>query len=97
MQRFTGLSTEEQRSLDNLRKAGALRAAHPALRRGTRTTVHLEDWFWVYKVTYENDEVYVVINRDADKQWSPPSGFVDGLGNCANGVVPILSACIFVR
>ena len=97
MQRFTGLSTEEQRSLDNVRKAGALRAVHPALRRGTRTTVHLEDWFWVYKVTYENDEVYVAINRDADKQWSPPAGFVDGLGTCANGVVPILSACIFVR
>lgn len=97
MQKFTGLSTEEQRSLDNIRRAGSLRAAHPALRRGTRTTVHLEDWFWVYKVTYEDDEVYVAINRDANKQWAPPAGFVDGLGNCANGTVPILSSCIFVR
>jgi glycosidase len=97
MQRFTGLSAEEQRSLDNVRKAGSLRAAHPALRRGTRTTVHLEDWFWVYKVTYEDDEVYVAINRDDNRPWAPPSGFVDGLGNCSGGIVPILSSCIFVR
>ena len=97
MHRFTGLTTEEQRSLDNARKAGTLRAEHPALRRGARQTVHLEDWFWVYKVTYQDDEVYVAINRDADRSWAPPPGFVDGLGNCSGGTVPVLSSCIFVR
>jgi glycosidase len=97
MQRFTGLTTEEQRSLDNVRKAGTLRAAHPALRRGTRTTVVLEDWFWVYKLTYEDDEVYVALNRDANKTWAPPAGFTDGLGNCSGGTVPVLSSCIFVK
>jgi len=97
MQRFTGLSTEEQQSLANAQKAGKLRADHVALRRGTRTTVMLEDWFWVYKVTYDTDEVYVAINRDNTKQWSPPAGFVDGLGNCSGGQVPILSSCIFVK
>lgn len=97
MQRFTGLSAEEQASLTNLQKAGKLREAHPALRRGARTSVVVEDWYWVFKATYESDEVYVAINRDADKTWSPPAGFVDGLGNCKDGKVPILSSCIFVR
>jgi glycosidase len=97
MQRFTGLSADELASLANIRKVGLLRQQHPALRRGVRATVQLEDWFWVYKVTYEGDEVYVAINRDDNKQWSPPPGFVDGLGNCSNGVVPILSSCVFVR
>ncbi len=97
MQRFGGLSAAEQASLANARAAGTLRAEHVALRRGTRSTVHLEDYFWVYKVTHEGDEVYVAINRDNTKSWSPPAGFVDGLGNCANGVVPILTSCIFTK
>ena len=97
MQRFTGLSTEEQKSLTNAQKAGTLRSQHVALRRGTRQTVYLEDWFWVYKVTLDTDEVYVAINRDNTKQWSPPAGFVDGLGNCSGGQVPILTSCIFVK
>jgi hypothetical protein len=97
MQRFTGLSSEEQHSLDNARKAGTARAQHIALRRGTRETVWLEDWFWVYKVTYEDDVVYVALNRDNTKSWAPPAGYVDVLGNCAGGQVPILSSCIFVK
>ncbi len=97
MQRFSGLSTEEQKSLVNAQRAGKLRADHVALRRGTRTNVVVEDWFWVYKVTHEGDEVYVAINRDNTKQWSPPAGFVDGLGNCSGGQVPILTSCIFVK
>lgn len=97
MQKFTGLTTEEQKSLTNAQRAGKLRAEHVALRRGSRQTVLLEDWFWVYKVTYDTDEVYVAINRDNTKTWSPPAGFVDGLGNCSNGQVPILTSCIFVK
>ncbi len=97
MHRFDGLSFEEQKSLDHARKAGMLRAQHRALRRGTRTTVYLEDWFWVYKVVDGDDEVYVAINRDNPRSWAPPEGFVDGLGNCSGGVVPILSSCIFVK
>ena len=103
MQKFDDLSPEEQASLDNVRIAGLTREAHPALRRGLRQVVVLEDWFWVYRLTYEalpgdsegDDEVYVAINRDADKQWSPPPGYADVLGNCSGGVVPSLSSCIF--
>lgn len=97
MHKFAGLSLEEQRSLDHARKAGSLRAQHPALRRGTRSHVVVEDWFWVFKVSDGTEDVYVAINRDNTKSWSPPAGYVDGLGNCFGGTVPILSSCIFVK
>ncbi|MBA3460226.1 MAG: hypothetical protein H0T46_09725 [Deltaproteobacteria bacterium] len=97
MQRFSGLSTEEQASLTNAQRAGKARAQHAALRRGSRTNVVLEDWFWVYKVSDGNEDVYVALNRDNTKQWSPPSGYADVLGNCTGGAVPILSSCIFVK
>ena len=91
------LTAQEEQSLANIRKAGKLREQHPALRRGTRTHEVVEDWYWVYKLAYEDDVVYVAINRDDTKQWSPPPGYVDGLGNCSGGQVPILTPCIFVK
>lgn len=102
MHRFTGLTAEEQQSLEHARRAGTLRAQYRALRHGTRSTVHVEDWFWVYKLSMDGEDdgtgdVYVAINRDNAKQWSPPPGYVDGLGNCTGGVVPVLSSCIFVK
>ena len=96
MQRFTGLTADEEQSLAHVGAVGRLREAHPALRRGTREHEVVEDWFWVFKATYGDEVVYVAINRDADKSWSPPAGYVDRLGNCQNGVVPVLSSCIFV-
>ena len=97
MQRFTGLSTEEAKTLANAQKAGKARADHAALRRGKRSTVYLEDWFWVYKVSDGAEDIYVALNRDNTKQWSPPAGYADVLGNCSGGQVPILSSCIFVK
>jgi len=97
MMRFTGLTPDEISSLENARRAGLLREQHVALRRGARENVVVEDWFFVYKVSYQDDVVYVAINRDDDKSWSPPAGYIDGLGNCSNGVVPILTSCIFVE
>ncbi|MBL4686274.1 MAG: hypothetical protein JKY37_16895, partial [Nannocystaceae bacterium] len=96
MHRFEDLSAAELASLDNAQRAGSLRQAHPALRRGTRQTEVLEDFFWVYRVSHDEDVVYVAINRDADRSWDPPAGYVDGLGNCSGGTVPSLSSCIFV-
>jgi glycosidase len=97
MQRFTDLSAEEQASLENVQKAGRLREQYAPLRRGLRSHVVVEDWFWVYRVSYAGEDVYVALNRDDDKQWAPPAGYVDGLGNCANGLVPSMTSCIFVR
>lgn len=97
MQRFTGLSAEEMASLENARRVGQLREEHVALRRGSRNTVVVEDYFWVYRVSHMGDEVYVALNRDADKTWSPPSGFTDRLGNCSGGRVPSQQSCVFTR
>ena len=96
MQRFSGLSGDEQGSLENARLVGQLREEHPALRRGVRETEVLENYFWVYRVEHEGDVVYVAINRDADKSWDPPAGYVDALGNCDGGNVPSLRSCVFV-
>jgi hypothetical protein len=97
MHRFEGLSADEQASLDNARVLGRLREDHPALRRGARETVVVEDYFWVYRVEHDGDVVYVAINRDADKRWSPPSGYADALGNCDGGNVPSQRSCVFVE
>lgn len=96
MHRFEGLSGDEQDSLDNARILGLLREEHPALRLGARQTEVLESFFWVYRVEHEGDVVYVAINRDADRTWSPPAGYVDALGNCEGGTVPSMRSCVFV-
>lgn len=96
MQRFSDLSGDEQGSLDNARVLGVLREEHPALRRGARHNEVLEPYFWVYRVEHEGDVVYVAINRDADKGWDPPAGYVDALGNCDGGSVPSQRSCVFV-
>jgi glycosidase len=97
MQRFSGLSGDEQASLENAQLVGRLREEHPALRRGARETEVVEDYFWVYRVEHEDDVVYVAINRDADKSWDPPAGYVDALGNCEGGNVPSQRSCVFVQ
>jgi glycosidase len=96
MQRFSGLSGDEQASLDNARVLGRVREQHVALRRGFRQTVVVEPYFWVYRVEHDGDVVYVALNRDADKTWQPPAGYVDALGNCAGGSVPSMRSCVFV-
>lgn len=96
MHRFDGLTPAEQAALDNAKKLGILREKHVALRRGKRSTVQVEDLFWVYKVSQDNDTVYVVLNRDQEKSYTPPDGYVDGLGNCSGGKVPAEASCVFV-
>ena len=97
MMRFDGLSAEERASLEHVQELGRLREESVALRRGTREHVLVEDWFWVFSVSHAGETVYVAINRDADKSWSPPAGYTDALGNCSGGTVPVLSSCVFVR
>lgn len=97
MQRFSGLSADEKASLAHATKVGKLREDHAALRRGSRETVAVEDYFWVYKVSHEADVVYVVINRDAAKSYAAPAGYEDALGNCQGGQVPSNTSCIFVK
>lgn len=95
--RFTGLNADEQASLHNAQCAGSARASSRALRRGSRSTEVLEDFFWVYSVSLaDSATAYVAINRDAARSWSPPAGYTDVLGNCAGGSVPQGSSCIFL-
>jgi len=96
MQRFEGLTAAEQDSLDNANMVGLLRQEHPALRRGARQTEVVENFFWVYRAEHDGDVVYVALNRDVDKSWAPPAGYVDALGNCEGGNVPAMSSCVFV-
>ncbi len=96
MHRFEGLSGPEQGSLQTAQTLGRTREDHVALRRGTRETVVLEDYFWVYRARHDDDEVYVALNRDSARTWQPPNGFTDVLGNCAGGNVPSGQACVFV-
>ena len=94
---WSGLSADQEESRDQFRKLAAARDAHVALRRGQRANVQVEDWFWVYKVSYGDDEVYVAINRDNDKSFAPPAGMHDALGHCSGDVVPSLTSCVFVK
>jgi glycosidase len=96
MQRFDSLSPQEIESLENAQILGRTREEHVALRRGSRETVVIQDYFWVYRVSGEGDEVYVAINRDAAQSWDPPAGFTDVLGNCSGGNVPSGASCVFV-
>jgi glycosidase len=63
-----GYNTGQKLLLDRHKKLGQLRKAHPALRRGTRTTLSLADDTWAYSMVEGSDTVYVLLNRsDADK------------------------------
>ena len=63
-----GYNTGQRLLLDRHKKLGQLRKAHPALRRGTRTTLSLADDTWAYSMVEGSDTVYVLLNRsDGDK------------------------------
>jgi glycosidase len=53
---------------DQLSSLAKLRAAHPATRRGTRTTLGVMTDVFVYKMSAPGDTVFVALNRgDADQ------------------------------
>ncbi len=65
---WSGYSAGQLLLQGKIQKLGALRTAHSALRRGTRTTQASDDDSWSYLMTDGNDKVYVMVNRsDADK------------------------------
>jgi glycosidase len=49
--------------LTKMQKLGALRAAHVAFRRGTRTTLSQGADTWAYSMTAGSDQVFVAVNR----------------------------------
>ncbi len=73
MMQWSGYSPGQQYVHDRIKALTTIRAAHPALRRGQRTTLvsNADLWLFVTKTPVPQDEVFVAINRgDSDKSVS---------------------------
>jgi glycosidase len=67
MMRFdSALSASEKAALANLQKLGKARAAHSALRRGTRTRLWVDGTFYAFGRVDGNDIVVTAFNLDAN-------------------------------
>ena len=60
---FSGLTADQQQTLDHLKKLGKFRLAHRAARYGARTTLEADPTCYAYKLKDGADEVIVVLNR----------------------------------
>ncbi len=66
-----GYSPGQQYVHDRLKALLAIRAAHPALRKGLRTTLSVSSDYWLFEMETPQEQVYVGINRgDTDVQVS---------------------------
>lgn len=102
---WSGLSADQTWLRDRVKKLLAIRAAHPAMRRGKRTTIPQSDSanLWVYSMSTAGDTVYVAINRGdgAQNATGLPGGALDELvtGTSASGPsisIPARQTRIFV-
>jgi len=101
---WSGLTPNQTYLRDRLKKLGDIRAKHPALRRGTRTTLEANADVWVYSRVTTGDEVVVAVNRsDSDKSiGSLPGGALtelvtDAAVNGPSFNIPARQTRIFVR
>ncbi len=80
---WSGLSADQTWLRDRVKKLLAIRAAHPATRRGKRATIPQTDSanLWVYSLSTAGDTIYVAINRGdgAQNATGLPSGALDEL------------------
>jgi glycosidase len=81
MMQWSGYNAGQSLVLDHLKKLGAIRAAHPALRHGTRASVSSTNDTLVYKMSEGTDVVYVAVNRGDGAQSASglPSGALKDL------------------
>lgn len=103
MMQWSGYSPGQMLVQARLKKLGAIRAAHPALRKGTRTSVSSDDDTLVYRMSLGQDVVHVAVNRsDSPKSVSglPAGALKDELGGgSVNGpsiMLPARSSVILV-
>jgi glycosidase len=101
---WDGYSAGQMFLFDHIQRLTAIRAAHPATRRGTRTTLSSSNDTFVYSVEYGGDMVWVVVNRSDDEAQAdglPAESFVDELTTGAfegpSVAVPPRSALVLVR
>ena len=88
MMQWTGYSAAQQALYARIKALTTIRAAHPAMRRGTRSTLAVDQDLWIYTLTTagggsDPDTVYVGINRsDADLTTTAlPSGLTELITN----------------
>jgi len=88
------LTDHQSATLAIATKLNEIRAAHPALRRGTRKTISAEDDLWVYRMDYAGKYVIVGFNTSPEPvsvDVVPDAGkttLVDALGG---GEIPVIS------
>lgn len=63
MMQWSGYSAGQKLLLAHVKKLGAIRAAHPALRQGNRSTLSASTDTYAYKMDLNGDTVYVALNR----------------------------------
>jgi glycosidase len=86
MMQRSGCSAGQQLLLEHMKKLGAIRAAHPALWKGTRKKLSAGTDTYAYEMSSGDDVVYVAINRsDADESVDelPGSALTDLLTDAA--------------
>jgi len=77
---WSGLTANQTALRDRLKKLGEIRGKHPALRRGTRTTLEATDDLWAYSRVTTGDTVYVAVNRADfanDMKTLPPGNYTE--------------------
>ncbi len=100
---WASLDSKQSYLKDRLKMLGDIRSKHPALRRGTRSTLESNADLWAYSRATAGDTVYVAVNRsDAPKDVSslPPGTYLELLtGAQASGpkiTIPGRQTRIFV-
>lgn len=78
---WSGLSAGQSALLGHVKKLTAIRAAHPALRRGSRTSLVATADTLAYRMQHNADSVFVLINRGDGPQTvgGIPNGNYDDL------------------
>lgn len=99
---WDGYNSNQTFLKDRIKRLADIRAKHPALRRGTRSTINADNDTWVFSRETTGDTVYVAINRsDAPKEVSGlPAGALNDevTSTVANGptvTIPARQARIF--
>jgi glycosidase len=84
---WSGYSAAQATLKATVTKLAQIRAEHPALRRGTRTTVSVTNETIAYRLTTAGDDVYVVMNRgdqSASAGGLPGGAFTDLMDGSAH-------------
>jgi glycosidase len=106
MMQWSSLSTAQQTLEARIGKLTSIRAGHPAMRRGTRSTAYVDEDLWVYVETTVDtkgvtDTVYVAVNRnDTDLTTNVippglPELVIGGSTSTGNDTIPARETRIF--